>query len=121
MKNLVRATLLLFTLSLVMVSCSKDDCTNLAETVIGSWTTVGSDIEFQTGGLLIDANDILGGGELGGAVLDEKSWSLSGDTLLMVRAANGSQFLEFSHMITSFECDKISLSTFGIDFEMIRR
>ena len=115
--------LTLFSILILASACNKDEeCTVLADTIVGTWTSVisTSDIEFQSNGTLIDPEDSIIGGELNGTVLDEKSWSVSNDSL-HVRAESGAQFLSASFDVPSFDCDVVTLEFVGIEFTLNRK
>ena len=111
---------------LFATSCG-DDCgaTTLSETVIGEWELELNDekgeVEFLAGGALSDPDDILIGGSIGGVDLDEKSYTVTGDNIITVRAESGNQFLELELDVDSYECDKIILNFIGVPIEMKRK
>ena len=120
--------LLLAFLLAVTVACNKDDdapCTDLGDTLIGSWsvTAIGldlGDVEFKTDGTLIDPDDVLIGGEVGGVVLDEKSYTVNGNTSFNTKAEKGSNSTEVEYQVSSIKCDEISISILGIGATMKR-
>ena len=120
--------LLLAFLLAVTVACNKDDdapCTDLGDTLIGSWsvTAIGldlGDVEFKSDGTLIDPDDVLIGGEVGGVVLDEKSYTVNGNTSFNTKAEKGSNSTEVEYQVSSISCDEISISILGIGATMKR-
>lgn len=115
----------LFFLSVAMISCGDETCDNLSETVVGTWTSASlgtGDIEFEADGTLIDANDLLISAEINGEVLDQKSWTVSGNNLMTIRAEGaGSQFLEAELNVPSFDCDLVTLEQLGIMVNLTRK
>ena len=120
--------LLLAFLLAVTVACNKDDdapCTDLGDTLIGSWsvTAIGldlGDVEFKSDGTLIDPDDVLIGGEVNGIVLDEKSYTVNGNTSFNTKAEKGSNSTEVEYQVSSIKCDEISISILGIGATMKR-
>lgn len=120
--------LLLAFLLAVSVACNKDDdapCTDLGDTLVGSWsvTAIGldlGDVEFKADGTLIDPDDVLIGGEVGGVVLDEKSYTVNGNVSFETKAEKGSNSTEVEYQVTSIKCDEINISILGIAATMNR-
>jgi len=113
----------------VSIACNKDDddpCTDLGDTIVGSWSvsalgTDAGDVEFKSDGTLIDPDEILIGGEDGnGNVLDEKSYEVTSDTSFTCTAAKGSTSISFDYDVISFTCDEIKLDVLGIVATMNR-
>jgi len=110
------------------VACNKDDdapCTDLGDTLIGSWsvTAIGldlGDVEFKSDGTLIDPDDVLIGGEVNGIVLDEKSYTVNGNTSFNTKGEKGSNSTEVEYQVSSIKCDEISISILGIGATMKR-
>ncbi len=122
--------LLLFaSLLLISAACNKDDdadpCTDLGDTIVGSWslTALGmdlGDVEFKADGTLLDPDDALIGGEVGGVILDEKSYVVNGNTSFTATAEKGSNSVEVEYDVTAFDCDEITLDVLGIVAKMNR-
>jgi hypothetical protein len=121
--------LLLTALLAVSIGCDKDDddknCSDLESTIVGSWTisalgTEQGDVEFKSDGTLIDPDEVLIGGEVGGVILDEKSYEVHADTSFTAIAAKGSNSVEFEYNVISFTCDEITLDVLGIVATMNR-
>ena len=120
--------LLLAFLLAATVACNKDDdapCTDLGDTLIGSWsvTAIGldlGDVEFKSDGTLIDPDDVLIGGEVNGIVLDEKSYTVNGNTSFNTKGEKGSNSTEVEYQVSSIKCDEISISILGIGATMKR-
>lgn len=121
--------ILLAALLSVSIGCDKDDddknCSDLDSTIVGSWSiealdTDQGDVEFKADGTLIDPNDVLIGGEVGGVILDEKSYEVHGDTTFTCIAAKGSNSVEFEYSVISISCDEITLDVLGIVATMNR-
>lgn len=122
--------LLIFaSLLLVSVACNKDEdepCTSLSSTIVGSWsiTALGmdlGDVEFKSDGTLIDPDEALIGGEVGGIVLDEKSYVVNSNSSFTATAEKGSNSVEFEYEVTAFTCDEITLDVLGIVAKMNRK
>jgi hypothetical protein len=119
--------LLAFILS-VTVACDKDDdapCTDLGDTIVGSWSVTAlsmdlGDVEFKSDGTLIDPDDVLIGGEVGGVVLDEKSYTVNGNTSFNTKAEKDGNSTEVEYDVTSIKCDEINISILGIAATMKR-
>jgi len=92
---------ILFLLLSISTSCG-EKCTapDLEENIIGTWrmTITGNMIEFRTDGTLIDPDAALIGGEIGGVVVDQKSFEVLGADLIRVRAELGTEFFESEAM-----------------------
>jgi hypothetical protein len=121
--------LLVASLLLLSVACNKDDdddpCTNLNDVIVGSWsiTALGmdlGDVEFKADGTLLDPDDALIGGEVGGVILDEKSYVVNGNTSFTATAEKGGNSVEVEYDVTAFDCDEITLDVLGIVGKMNR-
>jgi hypothetical protein len=121
--------LLLASLLAVSAACNKDDddpsCTDLGDTIVGSWSISAlemdlGDVEFKADGTLIDPDDALIGGEVGGVVLDEKSYVVNSNSSFTAKAEKGSNSVEFEYEVTAFSCDEITLDVLGIVAKMTR-
>ena len=120
--------LLIFS-TIVFASCKKDDnCddTNLSTTIVGEWSVsalgfVVGDVEFKSDGTLIDVDDVLVGGEIGGQPLDEKSYTVNGNSSITVRAENNSGSLEFDFDVSEYSCEEISMDVSGIPASLDRK
>ena len=119
----------LASLLLVSVACNKDDddepCTDLGDTIVGSWSISAlgmdlGDVEFKADGTLVDPDDALIGGEVGGVILDEKSYVVNGNESFTATAEKGSNSVEFEYDVTAFECNKITMDVLGIVATMTR-
>lgn len=120
--------LLLASLLAVSIACNKDEddpCTDLGDTIVGSWSVnalgmdVG-DVEFKSDGTLIDPDGVLVEGEVGGVILDEKSYVVHADTSFTCIASKGSNSLSFDYDVISFSCDEIKMDVIGIVATMSR-
>lgn len=113
---------------LALAACSKDDDCNsesLATTILGSWNVYvlgqnQGEVEFKSDGTLVDENDLIIGGEIGGVTLDEKTYEVIGDDLLSTTAASGSSSIGFDYDIVSYSCDKIEFDFGGFNAELRR-
>ncbi|MEP6794869.1 MAG: hypothetical protein ABJB16_11120 [Saprospiraceae bacterium] len=125
---------ILFTLlSLALIissSCKKDDCVpgNLDTNIIGTWNVkaLGQDlgvVEFHANGTLIDPDDALIGGESGGQILDVKTFEVLSNVLVRVQAENAdhSAAIAAEYDITSYTCDDVVMSVFGLEANMSRK
>jgi len=119
MKNLL---FLLAVCFIVFSSCKKDDCVagDLDDVIVGTWDvhvlgTNTGEVEFQADGDLIDADDVLIGGEIGGESFDIKTYVVNSNNLLTLKAetASGSS-IESEIDVTSYECDEIVFDFGGI-------
>lgn len=113
---------------LALAACSKDDDCNsetLATTILGSWNVYvlgqnqGS-VEFKADGTLIDEDDLIIGGEIGGVTLDEKSYEVIGHVVLSTTAANSTSSISVNYDILSYTCDKIEFDFGGLNAELRR-
>ena len=108
-------------------ACSEDSCDDqsLSEVIVGSWTSdLGSStIQFLADGTLIDPADDLIAFETNGVVYSDKSYTVVSDTEIILRAADPDiniNSIEFPIEVTGFNCDKITLSLFGINVDSTR-
>ena len=112
----------------VTIACDKDEddpCTDLGDTLVGSWsvTALGQDVgdvEFKSDGTLIDPDGVLVEGEVGGVILDEKSYEVHADTSFTAIASKGSNSLSFDYDVISFSCDQVTMDVLGIVATMSR-
>ncbi|MEM6380050.1 MAG: hypothetical protein AAF705_17785 [Bacteroidota bacterium] len=109
------ATLTLVGLILFATGCSEEDCIppGLAANIVGSWTEsfTNETVEFAADGTFTDPNDALISGEINGIVLNIKTYTVSGDTLITLTAAEaGGQFLSSDFEVANNACDEIMLS-----------
>jgi hypothetical protein len=119
MKNLL---FLLLAATLVFSSCGKDDCddTLLSNVIVGNWDVIAlgqnnGSVEFKADGTLIDDEDILVGGEIGGEILDQKSYTVNSNTQFTVTAeGSGGGSLSYDIEVTDFSCDEIDGAIIGI-------
>lgn len=101
---------------LLITACKKDDnCddSSLSTTVIGSWDVIvlgfnTGTVEFESDGTLVDEDDALVGGEIGGEVLDMKTWVVTGNNRITVEASNGSSSVEIDIDVDDYDCDEIN-------------
>jgi len=115
--------LILASLLAISTACNKDEddpCTDLGDTIVGSWsvTALGmdlGDVEFKSDGTLIDPDEALIGGEVGGVILDEKSYEVHADSSFTCTAAKGSNSVEIEYDVTSFSCDEIKIFVPGFN------
>ncbi len=120
--------LLLAFLLAVSVACNKDDdapCTDLADTIVGSWSVIAlgidmGDVEFKSDGTLIDPDGALIDAVAGGVVLDEKSYNVNGNVAFTATAEKGDNSVELEYDVISIECDEIDISMFGFAATMKR-
>ena len=118
----------LMVFTLILTSCGKDDdCdeTSLSSVIVGEWNlnALGSNMgsaEFRSDGTLVDEDDILISGEINGIVLEDKTYTISGDSLITLRVATGSNALTAELPVTSFDCNEIQSSVAGIDVSFNR-
>lgn len=107
-------------------SCDDDDepCEpgTLSENIIGTWTASyeEGDVEFLADGTLIDPNDVMIGAEINGTVLDEKTYTATDESITLT-AASGELSSEATVDVTSFDCDAIEVSIFGIPATLTRK
>lgn len=125
MKFIRLTGLFLLTLNaFLLTSCGDDDCTppSVSENIVGTWTVLGSTVEFQADGTLIDPDDAIIGVEINGVVYDQKTY-VATDSNLEVTAmpSNGSGSSSADFEIAGNECNKITLNVFGVDFAMSRQ
>jgi hypothetical protein len=121
----------LLTALLVISCCKKDEeCMpgNLDTNIIGQWTVTSTgftlgDVEFKANGDLIDVNNILAGGTVGGITLDQKTYSVQDNANFTIRAGNGTDFLDYFFTVQSYTCDEINLNVtgFGFDAKLTRK
>lgn len=115
---------------LMMSSCKKDKescpADDLSGAIVGVWNVsalgqAAGQVEFKADGTLIDPDDILISGESNGTVLDDKSYTVPSNQQLKVKAAKDAQFLEATLAVTSFDCDVVELTAFGITATLTRK
>ena len=119
MKNFL---FVLATFFVILSSCKKDDCVagDLETVIVGTWDVIvlggnTGQVEFRENGDLEDPDDILVGGESGGELFDIKSYVVTSDSLLTLKAESaGGSSVEYDLDITSFECDRIEFDFGGI-------
>ncbi|MBK9981826.1 MAG: hypothetical protein IPP15_05275 [Saprospiraceae bacterium] len=111
-------------------SCKKDDCVpgNLDTNIIGKWSIKAlgqdlGDVEFHANGTLVDPDDALIGAESGGQVLDVKTFEVLSNVLVRVQAENAdhSAAIAAEYDITSYTCDNVVMSVFGVEANMSRK
>lgn len=124
--------LLLLAALLMTSACKKDDdddpcvATDLSETIVGKWNVTAlemnlGDVEFKSDGTLIDPDDVLIGGEVGGVILDEKSYVVTSNESFTATAEKGSNSVEFDYDVITFTCDEIKLDVLGVVATMSRK
>ena len=119
MKNLL---FVLAAFSIILSSCKKDDCVagELDTVIVGTWdvNALGintGEVEFKANGDLVDVDDTLIGGEIGGQPFDIKTYVVNSNSLVTLRAENASGgSIEYELDITSYDCDKIEFDFGGI-------
>jgi|GEM_PF-3128695 len=120
---------LLVAFTVIFSSCGKDDdcdATSLSTAIVGEWdlnangSNMGS-AEFRSDGTLVDEDDVLFSGEINGVVLDEKSYTVSGDSLITLRIESGSNFLTADLSVTGYDCDEIRIDIFSTPATLNRR
>jgi hypothetical protein len=120
---------LFFTL-LVMVACQKDKkCAlegDLSVLIVGRWDVevfgfLAGEAEFLADGTLIDADGVFINVEIGGVVLDQKSYVVISDSLIIVRAENGDLSQETEIEVTSYSCEEIKTNVFGFAVTLDRK
>lgn len=121
----IKALFLILSIGVVFASCSKEDCSEdaLSTVLVGTWTSplfVG-DVEFKADGTIVDPNDDLIGGEINGVVLDEKTYTVNGNTGIDLVASKDDQSLDASVDVTGYDCDEVTLSLLGIPITMTRK
>lgn len=125
----LKCAIFLFLGLMILSGCNKkDDCVPgaLSIVMVGVWNVnvFGSStgqVEFKEDGTLVDEDDTLVGGEVGGLPLDEKTYLVVSDQLFTATAASGNSSLTFDFDVTSFTCDEIVLDLFGIQASLTRR
>lgn len=126
MKRFKLGFLLLLSLNLMILTSCGDDDDNCAapavsENIVGSWTVLGSTVEFQSDGTLIDPDDALIAAEVNGVVYDQKSYVATDDNLTVTAMPSGGGGSVSGDLeITGNECDKITMSQLGFTIEMSR-
>ncbi len=126
--NQVKKMLFLVVIGMVFVisACSEDECVapGISENIIGSWkVTAGTGVvEFKTDGTFTDPDDDLIGGEINGEVLDQKTYSVTTDSLFVEAAsATSSNAVSAAFPVEGNECDKITVSLIGTNVDFIRQ
>jgi hypothetical protein len=118
---------LLLSLNLVVLTSCGDDDENcvapaVSENIIGTWTVMGSTVEFQSDGTLIDPDGALIEVEINGEIYDQKSYVVNDNTLeLTAMPSNGSGSSSADLEIAGNECNKITLSVLGFSVDMNRQ
>jgi len=130
-KTILNYSLLVLFSVAIFSSCKKDDdssCTapSLSENIIGVWvpTWETSTVGFNADGTLDDPADAMIGFEINGLVYSNKTYSVVSDSELYVRAADpndDTQAIDATFEVTGNECDKITMSIFGIEAAMNRQ
>jgi len=125
MKLLKFGLFLILSLNLLLLSSCKDDedCVApvVSENIVGSWTVLGSTVEFQSDGTLLDPDDAIFGFEVNGVVYDQKTYVATENNLAvtaMPSGGGGTSSVDFE--IVGNECDKITISALGFSFDMTR-
>jgi hypothetical protein len=120
--------LLFFGGLLIMSACKKDEncpADDLSSVIVGTWSVsafgqVSGQVEFRADGTLIDQDDVLISGESNGTVLEDKTYTVPSNQLLKVKASKDAQFVEADITVTSFTCDEVELTVFGISATLRR-
>ena len=108
---------------IIVSSCKKDDCVagDLDDVIVGTWDvhvlgTNTGEVEFQADGDLIDPDDTLIGGEIGGETFDVKTYVVNSNNLITLKAesASGGGSIEYELDVTSYECEEIVFDFGGI-------
>jgi len=113
-------SILLVASSLFIISCGgDDDCDNLSETVVGSWSIdqlEDGTVTMNSDGGLVDNDNVIFDASLDNTT---KTWDLSVDTLNL-NADNGTvtEFTQF--IISSFTCDQMIGVNNGNNFTFSR-
>ena len=125
MRNIVLPVIALF---LLIISCKKDEECNpghLTNNVIGEWSVAYSsltlgDIKFEANGTLVDVNNVLFAGGIGGGNFDEKSYIVNSDSSFTVKAVTGPTTYMFDFIVTNYTCDEIDANTSGVEVKLTR-
>jgi len=115
--NLMKLLFLAFTLCMLSSCGDDEECLVLADTIIGTWSSSllgDGNFEFRADGTLDDPNDLVISGELNGISLDNKTWSLDGNTLTTT-ASGPAGSLGGDLEIVEFSCDEMTGRQFGIN------
>lgn len=115
----MKQTLLLFMMVLCagfITSCGGDeDCetTDINQIILGNWTFEGDDLTFNADGSIDDPNNVFEG-EINGIVLDQDSYTLEGDTVLIIRtfSIDPPAALSLDYTILEYDCNEILLEVF---------
>lgn len=119
MKNLL---VVFAALLIILSSCNKDeDCVagDLDTNIVGTWDVIAvgtntGQVEFKANGDLVDPDDALIGGESGGQPFDIKTYVVSSNSLLTLKAENNlGGSVEYDLDITNYDCDKIEFELLG--------
>lgn len=101
-------------------SCGGDECTadTLENAIVGKWTLLSGgqefgEVEFKSDGTLEDPDNALISAEVNGVSLDDKSYTVSGNESITLRAEAGSSFQTGDIRVSSFDCDVILGEVFG--------
>ena len=121
---LMKIRILAFALvsALCLFSCG-DSCDVLEENIIGTWSSpnlAAGSFTFSEGGNLDDPSDILIA-DPAGASTAQKTWTTTGNSLLVITLPTDSVTFESRINITSFECDTINTEQDGNTFVLIRQ
>ncbi|MEZ4686130.1 MAG: hypothetical protein R3B47_08710 [Bacteroidia bacterium] len=128
MKTVLKSLLALSLLALFFSSC-KNDCVApaLSENILGTWsvsTESGSEVEFKSGGELVDANGVLIDGESNGVPFSEKSYATNADSSTISFFAytpDSTGGVEYTVNVTQNECDKVVFELIGIPVTLKRK
>ena len=115
-------------MALLFSACKKDDpitCPLLADAIVGTWVApaLGTGfIDFRSDGTLIDDNDLIIGGNAGGAALTEKTWEITGDQndTILVKAGSAASFLSINLPVDSWDCNRITIVALGVSIILER-
>ena len=127
MKHL-KQLLFVLTISLIFFGCSssesEDNCVPpaLSENIIGKFQPEGETeiIEFKSDGTLLDPTGAFVSENINGTELDQKTWALSGETLIVTLATSSGLQSTIEFEIIQNECDRIVFDIF-IPYSIFKR
>lgn len=129
MKNLFY--FLLASLTLTFIACGDDECNpgNLDTNIIGTWDVstdvsgvlipVGT-VQFNANGTVTDLDGALIPNEIGGVPLDNKTYEVQSNTMLVLTASSGPASVDLDVNVISYTCDEIVVETQGTEFTLKR-
>jgi hypothetical protein len=120
--------LLTFFTLIFLNACKDDDCVagDLDATIVGEWkvTILGiaaGDIEFQSDGTLVDADEAIINNEIGGQPVTEKTYTVNSNSSITVTAANSTGSVSTDLDVHSYTCDEIDMDILGLNATLKRK